>query len=137
LNLKKNGVDFLDSKKIIYILIALGLIDSIYLTIVHFDSNALACPSNTLINCESVLTSQYSTIFGIPVAILGLVLLILAIFMLLRKNDTMKFLWSIAGVGAIVYSLVSQTLLGEVCIYCLTLDLIIVALLFVSNKKQK
>jgi uncharacterized membrane protein len=134
---KSKKVDFLDNKRIIYILITLGVIDSIYLTIVHFYSNALACPSTGLINCESVLTSQYSAIFGVPVAILGLILFILAIFMLLKNDDTMKFLWSIAGAGAIVYSLVSQTLLGEVCIYCLALDLIILSLLYITNEKPK
>lgn len=127
----------MDIKKVIYTLIALGLIDSIYLTIVHFDSSVLTCPSAGIINCESVLTSPYSTIFGIPVAIMGLVLFIVAFFMLLKQNDTMIFLWSVAGAGAIIYSLASQTLLGEICIYCLLLDAIIAGLLYVSNKKPK
>ncbi|MFI5412913.1 MAG: vitamin K epoxide reductase family protein [Candidatus Micrarchaeales archaeon] len=124
-------------QRVIYSLVALGLIISIYLTIVHFYSNTLVCPSTGLINCESVLTSPYSEILGIPVAILGLVLFVLAIFMLPKKNDTMVFLWSIAGVGAVLYSIATQTIIGEICIYCLSLDVVILATIYLSNKKQK
>ena len=128
----------MNSKSLLYILIALGLIISIYLTIVHFEPGALACPKTGIIDCESVLTSQYSSIFGIPVAVLGLILFLLAIFMLLIKpNDTMKFLWSIAGTAAVLYSLTSQALIGLFCIYCLALDIVIVATVYVVNRKNK
>jgi uncharacterized membrane protein len=50
-----------------------GLGVSIYLTIQHFDSSiVLSCPANSTINCEKVTTSSYSKLFGIPVALLGL-----------------------------------------------------------------
>ncbi len=119
----------------LYISIALGIIVSVYLTYVHFNSSALACPTSGIINCETVLTSQYSSIFGIPVAALGLVLFMLGLLMLLKNNETMIFLWSIAGAGAILYSVASQFLLGEICIWCLALDVIIFSTIIIANKK--
>jgi uncharacterized membrane protein len=51
-----------------------GLGVSTYLTIAHYGSSVtLACPNTGAINCEKVTTSPQSVIFGIPVAVLGLV----------------------------------------------------------------
>jgi uncharacterized membrane protein len=51
----------------------LGLAISAYLTVEHFSaSTILACPESKTINCAKVTTSQWSHIFGIPVALLGL-----------------------------------------------------------------
>ena len=53
---------------------AAGLGVSIYLTIAHYTTTvSLACPENSTINCEKVTTSPESFVFGIPVAVLGLV----------------------------------------------------------------
>jgi uncharacterized membrane protein len=50
-----------------------GLADSIWLTIVHYNTSVtLACPATSTINCEKVITSPQSVVFGIPVAVLGL-----------------------------------------------------------------
>lgn len=53
---------------------AAGLGVSIYLTIAHYTATVtLACPETGTINCEKVTTSPESMVFGIPVAVLGLV----------------------------------------------------------------
>ena len=47
---------------------------SIYLTLTHYTKVvALVCSNNGAINCEKVTTSPQSMVFGIPVAVLGLV----------------------------------------------------------------
>ncbi|WP_433049080.1 vitamin K epoxide reductase family protein [Dactylosporangium sp. CS-033363] len=52
----------------------LGLGVSVYLTIEHFTaSTTLACPETGALNCVKVTTSEQSAVFGIPVAVLGLV----------------------------------------------------------------
>lgn len=52
----------------------LGLLAAAYLTFEHFTSSTtLACPETGVVNCAKVTTSTYSTAFGIPVAVLGLV----------------------------------------------------------------
>jgi uncharacterized membrane protein len=56
-----------------WILSLAGLADSIWLTVVHYNTSVtLACPATSTINCEKVITSPQSIVFGIPVAVLGL-----------------------------------------------------------------
>ncbi|NIK59774.1 vitamin K epoxide reductase family protein [Kribbella shirazensis] len=50
-----------------------GLAVSAYLTYEHFTAGStLACPDTGVVNCAKVTSSQYSKLFGIPVALLGL-----------------------------------------------------------------
>jgi uncharacterized membrane protein len=52
-------------------MLAVGL--TAYLTVTHYtDPTALACPDTGLINCTAVTTSSWSVIFGVPVALIGL-----------------------------------------------------------------
>jgi uncharacterized membrane protein len=52
-------------------LLAVGL--TAYLTVTHYtDPAALACPDSGVVNCTLVTTSRWSVIFGVPVALLGL-----------------------------------------------------------------
>lgn len=46
-----------------------GLVDSIYLTIHHYTAEPVPC--SIIDGCETVLTSAYATIGGIPLAALG------------------------------------------------------------------
>jgi uncharacterized membrane protein len=51
-----------------------GLAVSAYLTITHYTTpQALACPDTGAINCVKVTTSPQSVVFGVPVAVYGLV----------------------------------------------------------------
>ena len=50
-----------------------GLAVSAYLTVEHYSSSTtLACPETGVVNCVKVTTSSYSTLAGVPVALLGL-----------------------------------------------------------------
>ncbi|WP_238175057.1 vitamin K epoxide reductase family protein [Kribbella pratensis] len=50
-----------------------GLAVAAYLTYEHFTAGTtLACPDTGVVNCAKVTSSQYSKVFGIPVALLGL-----------------------------------------------------------------
>jgi uncharacterized membrane protein len=52
-------------------IVAIGL--TAYLTVTHYtDPTALACPDTGIVNCTAVTTSSWSVIFGVPVALLGL-----------------------------------------------------------------
>ena len=45
-----------------------------YLTVTHYsDPTALACPDTGIVNCTLVTTSSWSVVFGVPLAVLGLV----------------------------------------------------------------
>ena len=53
---------------------ALGFLVSIYLTIEAFTGGTtLACPEGETLNCAKVTSSEWSKLFGVPVAPLGLV----------------------------------------------------------------
>ena len=120
------------NKKIFYAVVILGIIIEIYLTIVKYQSSLLVCPNTGVINCENVLTSSYSEILGIPVSLLGIILFILAPVLIFKYGENGRFLWSIAGAGAVLYSFVSQAIVGSVCIYCLSADLMIIILLVLT-----
>jgi len=114
-------------RKVLAIALLLGLIDATYLTIVHFVPGALVCPTiGTAVNCESVLSSSLSTIFGVPIAALGLIWFIAAIFFFVfGHNKIIKNLWMLFGAGGILYSIVGQSIIGKICIYCSLLDVLL------------
>ncbi len=53
-------------------LASLGIFDASYLLIAHAMGQSLACPQTAIINCDEVVTSQYSVVMGLPVAFWGL-----------------------------------------------------------------
>ncbi len=110
-----------------------GLGVSVYLTITHFDKVALVCVSNGTINCEKVTTSPQSVIFGIPVAMLGLVFFVPMIVLCLpaawrsadRRIHLARLILSLAGVGMIVYLIIAELfIIKAICLWCSSVHLI-------------
>ncbi|MHB2027668.1 MAG: vitamin K epoxide reductase family protein, partial [Acidimicrobiales bacterium] len=106
-------------------LIGLGL--SIYLTITHFEPNALVCSNSGVIDCAKVTTSAQSMIFGIPVAIYGLadytVMTALntpwAWHSSLRWIHVMRFLLAIIGMCFVLWLVYAEVIIiGSICLYC-------------------
>lgn len=62
-----------------------GLLDAGYLTIEHYRGEAITC--GVLKGCREVVTSQYSTIAGLPVSLLGMFyyLSVLLLIVILRE----------------------------------------------------
>jgi uncharacterized membrane protein len=55
------------------VLSVVGVAVAAYLTYEHFTAGTtLACPDTGVVNCMKVTSSEYSKLFGIPVALLGL-----------------------------------------------------------------
>jgi uncharacterized membrane protein len=129
----------MNKKNITAILLILGIIDGIYLTIVHFIPQALKCPViGTVVNCDAVLTSAYSNIFGVPLAVIGLIWVAAALVLLFYgKDDVVRNVWLIFGLGGVLYSFSAQYLLEKICIYCLFLDLIIILVIYSFLHKEK
>lgn len=124
-----------NTKKISMVLITLGIIISTYLVVEHYNPTILSCPNNSLINCSTVLTSQYSTLFGISLAIIALIWTVGMFVLTLKKNNKIsKYLypvWQIIGIIGVAYSIISQYLIGYICIYCTALDSIILIIIIV------
>ncbi len=109
------------------VFIIIGLVDSLYLTAVHYTALPLYCPAGTRVNCEQVITSSLSEVAGIPISIGGIVwFAAMGIFVLAGlKMKIVRNVWYILALGAVAYSLVGQTILGEICEYCILLDLML------------
>lgn len=121
-----------------WILSLAGLADSIWLTIVHYNTSVtLACPATSAINCEKVITSPQSVVFGIPVAVLGL-----AFYMFLAVVNS-PWAWRMtwppvrwARVGSMVVGIVFVLYLvytelftiRSICLWCTSVHVITFAL---------
>ena len=105
-----------------------GLGVSVYLTIQHFDQKILlACPTNSVFNCEKVTQSSYSKIVGIPVAVLGLVFFVVMLALQLpqmwrsaRPEIRLARLgWSVVGVGTALWLIFAELFrIHNLCIWC-------------------
>lgn len=69
------------------VLAIIGFADSTYLTIEHFQNKIPPC---TIGGCESVLSSGYAVIAGIPISLLGAMYYLLLIILLIIFLDTKK-----------------------------------------------
>jgi len=105
-----------------------GLGVSIYLTIAHFTQSALlGCSESGLVNCTRVTTSPQSYVFGIPVAVLGLVFYVFAVAIMSpwawrwarREVYLIRLAAMVAGIGFVLYLLYAELfIIGSICLYC-------------------
>ncbi len=103
----------------------IGFIDATYLTIEHYLGNIPLCSLTS--GCENVLTSQYSIVFGIPVALLGAAYYLLIFLSTIAYFDTKdsKILQAIAILTPIgflmsVWFVYTQLyILKAICEYCM------------------
>lgn len=65
----------------------IGFIDSAYLTIIKFTNSPIYCTPG-LGNCETVQNSQWSTIWGIPIALFGAMAYLVLVFCFAFENKT-------------------------------------------------
>ena len=119
-------------------LFGLGL--SVYLTITHFEPQALLCADSGVINCAKVTSSAQSTILGIPVAILGL-----ANYTVMTALNTpwawrsprrwlhvSRFVLAIISMIFVLWLIFAEIIIiGNVCLYCTGVHVTTFALLIV------
>jgi uncharacterized membrane protein len=102
----------------------IGLTDSIYLTIHHY--NAEPVPCNITGGCEMVLTSSYSEIAGFPLASFGAVAYFVAFSLALLSAYGNSMTWKLFGGLATIMAMFSGWLIyvqahyiGAFCQFCL------------------
>lgn len=76
----------------------IGLADSIYLTIEHFQGASVPCGITG--GCEVVLTSQYATIAGVPLSMLGAAAYFVAFSLAILAAYGNRLMWKLFGVQA-------------------------------------
>lgn len=115
-----------------------GFVDATYLTISHFRGTSLLC--NLSNGCDQVTNSAYSTMLGLPVALLGLIFY-LAVFILMiayldiRKEflaKTVFWLSIISFCFSLWFVTIMTFILKAFCQYCLV-SASISSVLFIVN----
>jgi uncharacterized membrane protein len=113
-----------------FVLAILGLVISVYETWAEeFNSAQLAgCPTKPggVFDCGAVLTSAQSHLFGIPVAVLGIVGYAIAVPMFSpwgwrlpwRQVHLLRLAGMVVGMGFVVYLIYSELQIGSSCEYC-------------------
>jgi len=123
------------SRLLIAAIAACGALTTAYLTVVKFTQSAAACPTKS---CDLVLSSDYATVFGLPLALFGfLAYTSMATFALIplgvnaiQKKDLRTKLengtWLLLLAGAIAMSVFSSYLMyllffkiHAICLYCI------------------
>jgi uncharacterized membrane protein len=132
-------------KRTILISALIGLIDSVYLTWIKLSHREALCLPG-IGDCETVNTSRYAEIVGIPIALLGaiayLMILVLALLenrsvisLPLRKEISVMAVFGISLVG-VLYSgyltYIEIAVLRAICPYCVISALAVLAV-FVSS----
>lgn len=122
------------------VLSVLGLADAAYLTFEHYSgSTSLACSDSGAIDCAKVTTSQWSSIAGVPVALLGLLFFVgmtaLCLPPIWRRTtsalDAIRI--GAAGVGLLMvfYLLWAEFLkIHAICLWCTGVHVITFVLFF-------
>jgi len=120
-------------RKIFFILLLLGIIgiiDSSYLTYEHYANVIPPCTVNNILpffnDCGQVLRSRYAVIFGVPLALLGLIhytILTLVIGLAISTNKKLWWFWlffqTAAGAFFSVYLMYLQLfVIKSLCLYC-------------------
>ncbi len=101
-----------------------GLVDSVYLAVKHFTAEPVPC---TIIGgCETVLTSSYAEIAGIPLAAFGAAAYFAAFSLALLAAFGNRLMWTLFGVQSIVMALftgwliyLQAAVIGAFCQFCL------------------
>lgn len=113
---------------IIVILAVLGLGVSLYLSVTHYLGYAVPCDITH--GCEVVLNSKYSSVFGVPLSVLGVVYFSAVLICGLLANHYAawrKALTILLGLGALAslgFLSIQFFILKKVCQYCLATDVL-------------
>jgi len=123
---------------LIGVLAFLGFLDATYLTILHYKNAFPPCAITK--GCETVLTSQYATIFNVPIALLGslfytAIIAVCIIFYHHSKRIFSNAIFFIAATGVIASILlfyIQLVIIKNFCQYCVLSEIINFSIFFLS-----
>lgn len=125
------------NKKLIIVLAVLclvGFVDATYITVKHYSGGPLPC---SIVNgCDTVVNSRFSSILGIPVALIGAAFYLINLILLLAHFDTgkahfIKFLHKMVWAGFIAtlwFLFLQFFIIKALCFYCLVSAVVSVTL---------
>jgi protein-disulfide isomerase/uncharacterized membrane protein len=108
-----------------------GVLVSFYLGQQHFSDAPALCDAGNLYSCSTVNSSEYSELFGFPIALLGLGHFAAMVVLANLHNDKEKEYSSVGAllfatsVLSVLYSIVlafiSKSVIGAWCLFCISL----------------
>lgn len=112
---------------IIVVLSLVGLVDSALLVYEHFVPRFVPCSTTAYVDCGKVLTSRYATVFGVPLAVIGVLhyvfLGIVAVLAIVKKSKWWSLLVTITAiwgfVASCVFIYIQVIILRAICLYCM------------------
>jgi len=123
----------MDSVRYILMLSVIGSIVSTYLVQEHFETQKSICDVSSKISCSAINKSVFSELFGVPIALFG-VLWYLVLFVMswkIYEEDrdlniwiTLQFLWTISGMFFVFYLIVAEIIVGALCPFCTIVHII-------------
>jgi uncharacterized membrane protein len=141
------------SRQLIGAIAVLGALDTAYLTLVEFSvfKEAAFCPTEGMINCQAVLSSQYAKVAGVPLSLFGcLAYIAIALSawapLLLKSSDNKElranvenWTWLVIFAGSTAMVIFSGYLvylmsfqIKAFCIYCLASAIFSISLFVVT-----
>jgi len=136
-------------KKLLKIIIILGLISaltSIYLLKNHYvgESEGSICDFSSLISCSFVNASQFSEIFNVPVALLGIIWSLGIIYLAKKSSKRQEdhltlglYILSIVGIISVIYFIIAEIILKALCPFCTIIHIASLLILILSLKLYK
>jgi uncharacterized membrane protein len=121
--------------RIVLIVLSLcGIIVSALALQVHYSTGTEPCSINAHWDCGIVNHSLYSVIYGVPVALVGILGHAFLEILVLSRRKALFFLTTLGGVGYPGYlSHIEGQVLGVWCIYCVTSASILVLLMLLGG----
>ena len=125
----------------------LGFADATYLSVLHFNNQVPPC--SILQGCEKVTSSQYSVIFGVPLALLGAVYYLMLFFLSFaffnNGKPKLMLIAAVISVFGFISSLfliyLQMAVIHSLCPYCMfsafTSTVIFVSLTSIFFKKTE
>ena len=106
------------------LLALVGLADAVYLTVHHYTAEPVPC--SIVEGCETVLTSAYAEIAGVPIAAFGALAYFVAFSLAILTVFGNRSMWLMFGVQSFIMATVSAYLvylqgfvIGAFCQFCL------------------
>ncbi|KAG8373609.1 hypothetical protein BUALT_Bualt11G0042100 [Buddleja alternifolia] len=127
---------------------AIGFVETAYLTFLKLTNSDAFCPTGGA-SCTTILTSEYSSVFGVPLPLFGMLsyglVTVLGLQLGAKKSkfDTEKTdgeiiligtTTSMAVASAYFLYILSTEFVGESCLYCLASAILSFSLFFISLK---
>ena len=110
-----------------------GMVVSCLALRVHYSTESAPCSINEKWDCGIVNHSPYAVMYGVPVAAIGIAgYLLVAVFAWLRRRGLVLVATLIGMAFALYLTNIEAKVLGVWCVYCVTSQGIIAALLLLS-----